>query len=511
MLDSMGEPILTQAAPRATSLKPNGPSRPAVMSATVAVYLGIVLVVLVPLYLLNAETMTGVRAAKPHDGTWLLEAVIIAWSGIRLAALYWAAKPALLALTFWIYTYVFFGLAPFAQIHTGIVPGGGTMDADEQLAASAIVIVGLLGYELGRHIARDKPSTVELEEKPLQFNMHRAWLLALMGLAFALLYVAIIGPSSLFQYRSERSAVSAASFGGSQFGSIISALGTVPTLIALLAFINVKRNGGKGYYVIITVLLVTMLTLTNPISSSRFWFGVVVGSIVIVSFNLAREGARFRRLVAVLLLVLIVAFPYADLFRNENNATGTASSPSLATQLAGKMDYDSFPQIALTTRYVESEGHTLGQQAFGALIAPLPRAWWDGKPEDTGIVLAEFAEYGFTSISAPLWSEAWIDGGWLWLFAVFVLLGVIGRRCDDRLIRSRGVGLWGAAVPVFALYQIMTLRGSFLQQTPRLVLFILFFWWVSRAAKERPVRMAHRYPARPVSTYPAAQKRASRY
>lgn len=464
------------------------------LAPTIGFYVVVVLVIVLPLYLVVVTERTGSTTDPVDSPVWFLQAIVIAWSGFRLSTLYVGGKPSLIALTMWAYVYVFLGLAPLAQLLTGETPGSGSIGGDEAYTANVIVVVGGAAWEVGRWIGRragrptmlagsfHPPRSAAL--KPLGFNLTRLKWLTVFAVACTLYYIGSVGVGTLFLLRQERGEVVNQEFTGTAT-QIVAAFATVPLLVAVLGLIQARRSGAHVNLAVLLGLTSLLILVVNPISSSRFTLGVFYGSILIVTFGLADTARRFRLLTVLLLVGIIGLFPYADKFRNETSAV-RSEQPSLVEQFSSKLDYDSYPQIALTARYVEANGHTMGRQALGAATAAVPRLWWPDKPLDTGIVLGQFAGYWFLSISAPLWAEAWIDGGYAWLMVVFALLGLLSWRLDRAYalaVRS-GSGLWYAAVPTFALYQVMTLRGSFLQQTPRLVLLIVLFWFV--AERRRP-------------------------
>jgi hypothetical protein len=450
-----------------------------------AAYLAVALAIAFPAYITATATSSGDATAQPIGGVWILQAIVIAWSSIRLASLYLSGSPRLMNLTFWLYVYVFLGIAPWAQMSTGSAPGAGYATQSNELATTSMVLVGVAFYELAGFIARRTEARNRFTAER-DFATQGLWILAFVGLAFSAYYIASVGFETLFQYRADRFNAATGELGGSQVTSIISTLAVIPTLIAAIGFIHKRREQGQGYLVMIPLLVIDVLLLSNPISSSRFTFGVYVGSLLIVIFKLTATPTRVRGLIVGALVVLVLVFPYGDKFRNDNTVNSIYSTQSIANQLSTKLDYDSYEQIALTDRYVASNGHTYGRQEFGALLAPVPRAVWSGKPEDTGVVLGVFAGYSFTSISAPLWAEAWIDGGWPWLALVFFGLGFVSSRLDSgyQLGRLRQAGALYGAVPVLALYSIMTLRGSLLQQMSSLMVIVVCFWVIARKQKD---------------------------
>ncbi|OBA93109.1 hypothetical protein A5662_20345 [Mycobacteriaceae bacterium 1482268.1] len=116
----------------------------------------------------------------------------------------------------------------------------------------------------------------------------------------------------------------------------------------------------------------------------------------------------------------------------------------------------------------------------------MPRRIWPDKPHDTGILLAESRRYGVSNLSAPLWAEMYINGGWPLLITGMLALGVFVRSQDGRiektLQRARAPGVLACIMP---FYLIILLRGSLLQAMSYLLVAILSAAFVTRWARSR--------------------------
>jgi hypothetical protein len=470
-------------------------------AANGGVLLFLVLAAGMPLYVYGArpEFSSQLRVDEPSAVTVAAQVLVIVLSAARLAHLYVTGRPKLLLLTFHLYVYVFLGIAPLSQLLTGRAPGRAAIPESVQLPLIGIVLVGTLAYEGGRLLRRSREATAgasgprRTTVPMLDFDRKRILLLAVVGLAFAAYYVASVGPSSFLESRASSRQASQGALGEGVGRLVITALGTVPVLIAVLGILDLRRRGYGRYTPLLLLLLVPTLLIANPVGASRFWFAVVIGTLFVVGLRMAATPRRFRVFLVLATTALVLVFPYADRYRNISGEQG--AQPSVAEQYASKLDYDSYAQIGVARRYVLERGHTNGRQALGAVLAPVPREYWESKPRDTGIVLGQYAGYSFLSISAPLWAEAYLDGGWVFLVVVFVGLGYVSAYADAayRLALQRGSALVLALVPTFAFYQVMSLRGSFLQQSSRLLLFAFCFWFVAdRIGRRREVRESRR-------------------
>ncbi len=78
----------------------------------------------------------------------------------------------------------------------------------------------------------------------------------------------------------------------------------------------------------------------------------------------------WRWLPAVLLVVLIFGFPYADRLRYSVQS----STYGVIDAITVKGDYDADAQLVNTVAYVNALGHTNGHQIEGALLFWIPRS-----------------------------------------------------------------------------------------------------------------------------------------
>src|SRR5207253_291263 len=156
---------------------------------------------------------------------------------------------------------------------------------------------------------------------------------------------------------------------------------------------------------------------------------------VLTALGGAATAQRIRKLGLFLAVGLVLVFPYADAART-TDGTGDKGGP---VQALASADFDAFCQITNTVSYVQDLGATQGRQLLGAALFWVPRTLWAGKPQDTGIVLADFRTYKVTNLSAPLWAEFFINGQWLLLVAGMGALGFVLRRLDNHAVRRSQV------------------------------------------------------------------------
>jgi len=229
------------------------------------------------------------------------------------------------------------------------------------------------------------------------------------------------GFSTLFMNRTEWYAQISARYDIAElsiYSSLAKTLVYVLLVIALSYWLYVKHK--LSLFILIALLAIATAVENNPFSTARFQVGTILLSIYFV-FPWSKNKAMVA--IYALLIGLIVVFPYADLFRSSNHANLEVRIEQYrnSNPLAVKVDYDSFQQVMNAVRMVDHDGLEWGHQISSAFLFWVPRGIWPGKALPTGVLIAERSGYSFTNMSAPLWIEFFVDGGWLLLIVGFFL------------------------------------------------------------------------------------------
>lgn len=416
-----------------------------------------------------------------RSSAWLLTTGILVWSGIRLSTILGSGNPRIFEFTFWLFVYVFLGLAATVQIRTSDISSTTKdMPANVDVPTALIIVMSIVAFEVGRIL----PQLV-LNRAPALPRWHisppMTWLLFLVGIIFTFYYVQSLGISTFFQSRDVRHEARSGAFADTSSSAVVSALAWVPLLVSAGSFLTLRRHllrtGCRPRYGLAAlVAIVGVVVVINPISGARFTSGTVLFAILCYTGILVRK--QFTRVIlAGLLGAFLFLFPIADAFRKTEVDAGRAG---FFAEYQGNGDYDSFWQIANAYLFTEANGPTWGHQALGVLLFWVPRSLWPDKPKGTGVLLAEFRGYDFTNLSAPLWAEALINGGLLILVVVFLALGMLLVRLDRSVPRAMA-GDSGLAIAVCILpaYMIILLRGSLLAASGILVVMLVSVAFVS--------------------------------
>jgi hypothetical protein len=404
---------------------------------------------------------------QPTGSAALLAVLVLVLAGARFSWLLGRGEARLMEFSFWIFTYVFMGLAPLVQMRSGIYPGTTPgLLSRLNFSASFIVLIGAIFAGIGCLVSRSSRERLAFSS----VRRFRIVVLALAALVANVYYVAQVGPASLVSSRSDLNKAEIDQWSNSTTAAIVGSFCTMPLLVAWLGLVQLRHQrreaGQTSSLVLPAIVLCALLFSVNPISSPRYIFGTVILSIL-AGIGAYATATRVRIMSVAFLVALVFVFPVADAFRRSH--IPDFSDLGLINSMTSG-DFDAFGQVNNTVHYVMSEGITWGRQAAGVLLFWIPRSYWPDKPVDTGEFLAEYRGYTFENLSAPIWSELFINGGWIVLVLGMLALGVFMRLRDDRAITAK---LLGQQPPVLSVilpfYMFILLRGSLLQAMAHLV------------------------------------------
>ena len=396
---------------------------------------------------------------------------ILAYSSARLAAMASSSSQRILSITFWIFVYIFLAVAPFLQIATQQFPWSGNYDDTLLVKSCIIVIAGLIAFEFGQYLIPARKAI--LIPKVLNRSINKSIIPILGGIALVSIPYFLSrsgGAAMLFMPRGIRNQQLMSELDTPTMLLLTHGLNTpiyVLSIAALVVWIARHTSGQRTAWLwkaMTIMMLGATLLLNNPISTPRFKVGTILLSILFVlpwrrwSSTAAICGTVFG---------LLIIFPFADLFRNtlDTNLSTRLAETSIISELTKNGDYDAFQMIMNSAMVLEQSGtdFQLGKQLSGSLLFWVPRAIWPNKPIATGEWVAERHGYAFTNLSAPLWVEFFIDGGWLLLMIGFMGYGYLVRVLDRWHAIGHNTGearVVSILIPIYAGYQFFLLRGS---------------------------------------------------
>lgn len=460
---------MAQASTVTYAMKEKGPTWNPFLAAFAALFLSAIAPILI-------EFGTSTDAS---DGTYVGPLLIAILSGGVYSVILGSPKRRLFSMTFWLFVYVFLGIAPMIQLRLGRdTSTAGNINHDLDWPTTAVVFVGCAAF-LGAWLTRRRAAS--LDRKIPELSSRRVNFLTLGAMIVAGYYVSKIGFSNLFISRLSLDYVRAVVWPDRTTASLITGAAQMGLLVSVVAQIHVRKAkkaaGERAGIFLLLLAIVFLFACVNPISSPRYVFGTVLLAVLASSGAFSTLG-KFRVAAMGAIFGMVYLFPIADMFRSSLTPNTKSQNP-LEAMLSG--DFDSWSQVTNSIEYVASYGHTWGSQMLGVVFFWVPRSIWPDKPIDTGSLLADFKRYDFRNLSAPLWGELMVNGGWVALVVGMFLIGVAIRRLDHAtelaLKSSSAPGVLGSILP---FYLLLLLRGSLLQSMAYLSVILVTYVFVRR-------------------------------
>jgi hypothetical protein len=423
---------------------------------------------------------------------------IVAGSAAKLSLLALRGEMRILSLTFWIFVYVWLGIAPFTQMMNDSFPLPGYYTATDVIIGALVVILGLVFFQLGFYIANRIPFGPDSARMLLwrSVSVNRTIVLAIFAVIIAFILIWQLGGPSTFM-ASRREVFSAfASVTGKESQDklqlLIRSLRVPPFVsLCLLLWIWLRHRINLDTHKRICVLSLLGATalinalVNNPLNSARYLIGTIGLSIAFIAVPW-RKTWSFAVWTLILVGALLVIFPYADIFRHEIDVSDVYFEG--IDPVIDQGHYDAFQQTINAVNFVNEEGIRAGRQLLGTALFWVPRRIWTDKPIPSGPLVAEHHGYRATKLSMPLWGEAYVDGGFIFtaivLMAYGIFVGILERRFLSYVTGGRAVPeLFAVLVPVLAAYQIYLLRGPLMGCVAYLAPIVLLFVLTSKSTK----------------------------
>jgi hypothetical protein len=413
--------------------------------------------------------------------------LLCVFSAGRLGALLGSEKRQYLTITFYLFVYVWFGLAAVVQVsadyfHFPEYFLGRGFSQSTRITATAVIWIGILAYEVGlRGRSRRASSQPRTYRKIDPFRVHLLAAAGLLSSASALLFSGSV--AVLFTSREEFYATF-----GTRAESGYAALAAdvalrIPIFVAAVLIVYLYRRPGGlswrratvGRRALAVATVSAALVVNNLASSTRAIAGALAFSLLFAWLRPDQKVVRRLAFVAILLGVLYV-YPLASSFRRAEpvRAQRSETERTLRHSLLYGHGFGMFGQVHTGVEFVDQDGHTFGRQLLGSALFLVPRTIWTDKPVDTGDMMHDALGYPTRlNQSSPLWTELYVDGGFPFLVLGFAALGLVTGHLQRRFDDGDPFSLAAVLVPVLAGYQLYILRGSLLAVTPRLTVLLL--------------------------------------
>ncbi|WP_106449753.1 hypothetical protein [Trichococcus alkaliphilus] len=377
-----------------------------------------------------------------------------------------STKIRLLELTYHSFVYLFLVIAPIVQIASGRFPlGGGFLYTETEVVLTILVItIGIAFYELG--IKKGDQRVIVSEPSNAKLNLH---VINALALFFMLLAAQKFG--GITNLGGDRSAMD------STVSLIMNSLLRAPIYIALVLNLiqyrdkrdNNERMTGLGK-ITLGILFILNIIASNPYYTSRYWFGAIFISCCLIFLKWKKSTTS--TIILSTMFGFLVLFPYADVSRSDGEFL--LSLDAILNNLKVG-DFDAFQQIMNTLSYVKINGYSFGGQLLGAILFFVPRSIWLNKPLGTGFNIGLDLNYVNKNISAPLWSEFYVNFSIVGIIIMFFLYGYITAVMQNEYIATKGkMNFYQLFVPFYSFYQFFLLRGDLLSSFSNLIPVMIF-------------------------------------
>lgn len=439
---------------------------------------------------LQVVVWQGSKAGAPNIAIGL---AIVVFSAVRIVQTALASPTRFASVIFYIFVYVFAGMASLAQFVQDAYPLDNRHYTQEQIGFELLgIAAGILAFEIGglvtaltRPRVRARVPTFQLTFSPL-----RIVVLGCIGLLAVTWQTATHGIAAFFVSREMTTALLAGRSpdAGAFYMSSDKTAGLLTTFlaqyfvfVALYLVLYSRRRGlwprttaygDLGWQIFTGLLVGANVIMNNPLGNGRWWFCLVFVTLVSAYLPVTRRRNVVLYTVGAL-VVLLFAFTFLDAFR-------VTDRTRISTQDETGLINDSYPVLQMGLNgdeYVEANGHTNGRQLVGSIFGFVPRSLWTEKPTATGqVVDPQYAR------SASAWTELYVDFGLPGIVLFFLLYGILVRRVDEA---SHGLspGVLEALFPLVATYQLFFLRGSFLPAIGALYQLLFLFVLVTTVAR----------------------------
>ena len=235
------------------------------------------------------------------------------------------------------------------------------------------------------------------------------------------------------------------------WGSFIDHLVYFGYVVPALTVIYGSIAGWKGWRPVLCIILSIVLVLFAAQGGGRRIIGVMLGAALICWLLLQ---PRLRPRVAIGALISVIALTWTLQFMIENRTQGIASSQGLQVQSEDFHVDDNFYRLTqLISIFPEEHPYVHSKPIVFALVRPIPRVFWPGKPVNPGYDFAGLVTDQRVSLTTSVIGEFFAAWGWIAIFLggyVYGRLGAMWNRFHATK-RPYGILLYGTgALALFA-------------------------------------------------------------
>lgn len=390
----------------------------------------------------------------------------------------------------WIFTLIFFFIAPLIQSSVRYSPWEFSSAANDHVIRSCFdVILWILFYITGNIVGKKLTVTSVCQKESISSGW--LYMLTFISLICGISIVVRYGFFNLFSRADMvvgEDAVQMSRATALLWTKISRATIVCTETMLILTAIKKEIKVTKLLYVNTLTLLLTCF----PLALARNEAAVIYLGLFVIFFY--RDLDKFRRKPWYILCFLgatIAAFPVLDIFRSISfyNEDLTSAIYNISTNLQHEyltVNYDAFSMIESARSYIKAVDITYGYQLLGAVFFFVPRTIWASKPVGSGTMIADFRGQRFTNISCPLIGEGYVNFGILGMvlfaFVFGVLSTVIDRKYWENTTDSQKISFVKIVYPFLLPYYFFMLRGDLMSSLAYTLSYVVTFWFLFKVS-----------------------------
>lgn len=296
------------------------------------------------------------------------------------------------------------------------------------------VLIGFAGILIGRHLWHPKRAPLE---RMRTAEMPPVWFVTIFWLCFAIgyfhmIYSAKFDVSEMLYYFLEPRFSQPWTRGRlGDWSAMLVELGMLLYLLPPLAGIVFARRHRFGKFALTGIAAGTLFT---------FFYGFTTGTrnifaaylvTFLIGFAFASPPERKKQVVTltiVISLTLLTATSVMLQFRQIGFRNWWEAAPVRATETHEQsmfIDYNLYAIGCLVEVFPHRHAYLGWEVPYNALIRPIPRALWKGKPEGLSVTIEDAMEVSGLTIATTFVGEAYMAGGYLAVFVTALFFGAL--------------------------------------------------------------------------------------
>ncbi len=328
----------------------------------------------------------------------------------------------------WLFCIFFFALAPLIQYIVGYFPWISTRPDEILIRANLLLTAWTIAVQIGIYLGKYR-------KRHYGRYIYRPWtnfskLLPILtffcffNLAFRII---TIGPTNMLLRETNKSVQMASNGSLSLF-----ILNTIQALVYFTTALSLVKYRLQHKTIIWALLNCTFLLFSYfPTGMARFVVAVLYLGAILTYFTNFRKNRFF---ILLFIASFIIILPFFSAFRTTANSfnIGLIMRNVLVNLIENwlKLDYDAYTLFSLTLEYVDEFGIGKGIHILSDLLFWVPRSLWSGKAYSGSYEIAH-ARHLFDNLSFPFPALGYMDGGFLGLFILDIVVGIIMKKFDD--------------------------------------------------------------------------------